>query len=117
MAQQLLQQGIHVPDPVPGLALIDTGATTTCVDAEAAQKLGLPVVNVVNIASASHTSSQHNVYPIHIAVAGSPIRINAPRAVGVPLAAQGLLVLIGRDVLSACILFYNGAMGSFTLSM
>ena len=33
------------------------------------------------------------------------------------LASQGLLVLICRDVLQNCNLFYNGPMGQFTLSV
>jgi len=117
IAQQLLQQGQALPTPESGLALIDTGATGTCIDEEAAQRLRLPVVDVATIASASHSAAQQNVYPIQIEVTGLPITINAPRAVGAPLAVQGLLVLIGRDVLQHCTLFYNGITGSFTLSI
>ncbi|GIW41619.1 MAG: hypothetical protein KatS3mg076_2196 [Candidatus Binatia bacterium] len=117
IAQQLLQMGQSVPVPVSGLALIDTGATTTCVDEAAAQRLGLPVIDVATLASASHASSQHNVYPIQIEVTGLPIVLNAPRAIGAPLASQGLLVLLGRDLLQHCTLFYNGLNGSFTLSI
>ena len=38
IAQQLLQQGGTLPPPVSGLALIDTGATSTCVDDGAAHR-------------------------------------------------------------------------------
>jgi predicted aspartyl protease len=117
IAQQLLQQGQTLPTPEAGLALIDTGASGTCIDEAAAQRLGLPVVDVATIASASHSAIQQNVYPIQIEVIGLPITISAPRAIGAPLAAQGLLVLIGRDVLQHCTLFYNGITGSFTLSI
>lgn len=117
IAQQLLQQGVSLPQPLNGLALIDTGATTTCIDDTAAQQLQLPVVDVATIASASHPSTQQNVYPIQIEVIGLPITINAPRAIGAPLAAQGLLVLIGRDLLQHCTIYYNGITGSFTLSI
>ncbi len=115
IAEQLLQQG--KPDPISGLALIDTGATSTCVDDAAAQQLQLPVVDVVEIASATHASTQQNVYPIRIALVGTPLTIDAPRADGAALAAQGLLLLIGRDVLSSCTLFYNGSTGQITLSL
>jgi len=117
IAQQLLQQGQQLPTPVSGLALIDTGATGSCVDEAAAQALGLPVVDVATMASASHSATQHNVYPIQIEVTGLPITFNAPRAIGAPLAAQGLLVLLGRDLLQMSTLFYNGITGSFTLSI
>ncbi len=45
------------------------------------------------------------------------VTLNAPRAMGAALASQGLLVLIGRDVLQNCNLFYNGPAGQFTLSL
>jgi predicted aspartyl protease len=117
IAQQVLQTGGSVPQPVSGLALIDTGATSTCVDDEAAGQLKLPAIDVVTVASASHSSTQQNVYPIQIEVVGLPIAINAPRAIGAPLRAQGLLLLIGRDVLQHTLLVYNGATGAFSLSI
>ncbi len=49
IASELIKQGKAIPAPVQGLALIDTGAGSTCIDEEAAQKLQLPVVNVVNM--------------------------------------------------------------------
>lgn len=117
IANQLLQQGKTLPRPISGVALIDTGATSTCIDDAAAQQLQLPVVNVVNVASASHASTPQNVYPIQVEVVGLPISIEAPNAIGAALAPQGLLALIGRDVLQHCTLFYNGITGEITLSI
>lgn len=117
MAQQLVAQGAQLPQPVSGTALIDTGATTTCIDEEVARQLNLPAVDVISIASASHADSRQNVYPALIEVVGMAIKFNALRAIGVPLANQGIHVLIGRDLLQHCTLFYNGMIGSFTLSI
>jgi predicted aspartyl protease len=117
IANQLLQQGKTLPRPVSGVALIDTGATSTCIDDAVAKQLQLPVVNVVNVASASHASTLQNVYPIQIEVVGLPISIEASNAIGAALAPQGLLALIGRDVLQHCTLFYNGLTGEITLSI
>lgn len=64
IANQLLQQGQTLPKPILGFVLIDTGASLTCIDEGVAQQLQLPVINVVNVASASHSSTQQNVYPI-----------------------------------------------------
>ena len=97
-----------------GFGLIDTGASVTCVDEDAAKQLKLPVVDVVNMSSASHAAHQANVYPVRIGIAGLPNAINAPRAVGAALKAQGLIVLLGRDILAHCTLFYNGAAGEIT---
>ena len=117
IAKELLRQGKPLPKPVSGIALIDTGATSTCIDDAAARQLQLPVVNVVNVASASHPSTEQNVYPIQIEVIGLPISIEAPNAIGAALASQELLALIGRDVLQYCALFYNGITGEITLSI
>lgn len=50
----------------------------TCVDEAAAQKLQLPAIDVVKVASASHASTEQNVYSIQIEVVGLPITVNAP---------------------------------------
>ena len=89
IAQQLLAQGLSLPTPERGFALIDTGATSTCIDDGAVGRLNLPVIDVVTVASASHASMQQNVHPIQIEVIGLPITISAPRAIAAPLAAQG----------------------------
>lgn len=116
-ADQFLQQGVPLPTPISGNALIDTGASTTCIDAGAAQAMGLPVIDVVQMTSASHAATDSNVYPIQMQVVGSPIRAEITNAIGANLAPQGLLALIGRDFLQHCTLFYNGVTGEVTISM
>lgn len=117
IAQQLVQQGQKVPQPASGVGLIDTGASATCIDDALAQSLGLPVIDVVGMTSASHAGTQANVYPITMEIVGSPIRVNVPRAIGANLAPQGLIALIGRDYLRHCTLVYNGFTGQITLSI
>lgn len=116
-AAQLQQQGLPVPQPVSGFALIDTGASTTCIDAGTAERMGLPVIDVVPMSSAAHAATEQNVYPAQIEVAGIPMSIDASHAIGVVLAPQGFVALIGRDVLQHCTLFYNGLTGEITLSI
>ena len=117
IAQELVKQGKPVQPAVSGLGLIDTGAGMTCVDNEAAKKLQLPVIDVIKMASASHASHPANVHPIKITLAGFPMGINAPRAVGAELKVQGLIALIGRDILAHCTLHYNGMTGEITLAI
>lgn len=117
IAEQLMQQGKAVPPPVSGLALIDTGASATCIDDGLARQLQLPVTDVVTMTSASHDSTPANVYPILIEVVGPGIRINVTRAIGANLAPQDLIALIGRDFLQHCTLFYNGLTGEITLAI
>jgi len=116
-AEQVVQQGQSVPKPVSGLALVDTGASTTCIDDSLARGLGLPVIDVVQMTSASHADTQANVYPIEMEIVGSPIKVNVPRALGANLTPQGIVALIGRDYLQHCTLFYNGVTGQITLSI
>ncbi len=116
IAQQILQQGKPLPTPISGFALIDTGASSTCIDDAIAQQLGLPVIDVVQMTSASHANTQQNVYPAKITLMNG-INIDVPRAIGAALQAQNIIALIGRDFLQHCTLFYNGVTGEITLSL
>lgn len=115
LVNQWTQTGIPVPAPISGNALIDTGASNTCIDEDLAQRLGLPVIDLVHMVSASD-SSQRNVYPAQITLLGS-LTVNVDRALSAALAQQNIIALIGRDVLQMCTLFYNGLSGEFTLSI
>jgi predicted aspartyl protease len=116
-ADPLLQQGITLPAPLSGNGLLDTGASTTCIDDEIARQMGLPAIDVVTMASASHSSIQQNVYSIQMQIVGSPIMVQVPRAIGASLRTQGIIALIGRDYLQHCTLHYNGLTGAITLSI
>ena len=114
LAGELLQQGKPLPTPVSGLALIDTGASSTCVDDETAKAMGLPVIDVVKMASASHDATDQCVYPVQIEFVGFPINIESPRTIGAALKVQGLLLLVCRDVLAHTMFVYNGLAGEIT---
>lgn len=98
------------------MALIDTGAGSTCIDEAVAIRLGLPIVNVVKLTSATHSDVPRNVYPVTFEVAGIRQQLDCPLAIGVPLEKQKIIALIGRDVLSMATVFYNGPAGQITLS-
>lgn len=110
----LLAQGKTLPTPKTGFALIDTGASNTCIDEKAAQELGLPVIDVGTMQSANE-KKPCNIYPVQFTL--PKLVLNSPRTMGADLAPMGLLILIGRDMLQHCNLFYNGPAGQFTLSM
>jgi predicted aspartyl protease len=113
----LAQQGKLIPQPSTGLALIDTGASNTCIDDDAARSMNLPVIDVGSMHSASHAKIPSNIYPIQIAIIGFPIQFRSPRTMGAALKEQGLLMLLGRDILQQCTFFYNGVTGQITLSI
>jgi hypothetical protein len=78
--------------------------------------LGFPIIDLIDMASPAHRSTIQGVYPIHVAVVGSTITFDIDRAAGAQLSDRGLLVLLGRDALRDCTLFYNGETGSFSLA-
>ncbi len=116
MAKALAQQGKAVPAMISGLALIDTGASVSCIDETVAKNLKLPVVDVAKMTSASHSSHPCNLYPMQILLPAG-VGFASPRAMGANLAVQGLVAIVGRDILQVCTLFYNGNAGQVTLSM
>lgn len=115
MGKALLQQGKSVASKA-GVALIDTGASQSCVDEQVAIDLGLPVVDVGRMTSASHEQHPCNLYPVQISITGS-ITFQSPRAMGAKLAPIGYIAIIGRDVLQHCVLICNGPMGQVTLAL
>lgn len=117
VAIELVQQGKSLPPPISGLALLDSGASTTCIDESVANKLQLPVTDVITVASASHASTEQSVHPARIEMVGLSVAFNALDAIGAPLIEQGIIALIGRDVLQHCTFFYNGMSGSISLAI
>ena len=116
-AKALADRGKTVPQPVSGQALIGTGASSTCIDREAAERAGLAIVDSGPMTSATHEREIVPIYSGKLDIAGLPTNIVTHRAYGVNLNTQGLIALIGRDALQSCILIYNGPDGSYSLSL
>ena len=102
-------------DPVVGWALIDTGATVTCIDQKAAQKAGLRIVGTGPVASATHSNEVVPIFAAQLIFEGLK-SWDATTAYGANLEPSGLIALIGRDVLAGCMFVYNGPDGSFSLA-
>ena len=106
--------------PVAGLkgvhALVDTGATESCIDNLLAVQLNLPVVDRRAIAG---VGGQHmvNVYLAQIHVPSLPFTIYGAFA-GVDLKAGGQMhsALIGRTFLRHYRMTYDGISGTVTIS-
>lgn len=106
--------------PIPGLAgihaLVDTGASESCIDNLLAAQLNLPVVDRRSIAGSSgkHTVS---VYLAQIHVPALSFTIYGQFA-GVDLKAGGQVhnALIGRTFLQNFTMVYEGRTGNVTIS-
>jgi predicted aspartyl protease len=116
-SKALQDAGRPIPAPIQGIALIDTGATTTCVDGDVATEMGLAANGVAKMASASQTSSECLTYPVRLTFPIWNVHLDCAKAMGVHIKNQGIVVLVGRDLLSKCVMVYNGADGTVTLAM
>ncbi len=109
-----------VPPPVQIRALIDTGASCTCIDPSVPQRLGLAPTG----ASLRHTPSTGvqphvaNQYDVSLVLLHPKLNLTiqtVPVAES-QLAIQGIQGLLGRDVLKNCLFIYDGQVGLFTLA-
>lgn len=113
-----------IPNAVQIQALVDTGASCTCIDPSVLQSLALTPTGIVTMNTPStgtqpHTTQQYDVsiiipggLPTHI-----PLVVgNVPVVASQLAAAQGFQGLIGRDILAQCLFTYNGEMDQFTLA-
>ncbi len=121
--QALLAAGATAPQPVPIQALVDTGASHTCVDPTILAVLGLTPTGTapVHTPTTGQTPQQVNQYDVGLLIPGAdvghpPLVRNPLPVLESALTVQGIQALIGRDVLSDCVMIYNGATGLFTLS-
>jgi predicted aspartyl protease len=108
------------PPPVPGLkgihALVDTGATESCIDSLLAAQLNLPVIDKRTVAGV-HGAHPVNVYLAQVHVPSLKFTISG-RFAGVDLVAGGQphKALIGRTFLRQFTMIYEGRTGTVTIS-
>jgi len=97
-------------------ALVDTGASETCIDEALANELGLPIVDVREIGSA-HGSNTHNVYMAYVNIPQLDI-IQYGKFTGVNLKDGGQQheCLLGRTFLRDTIMIYDGYRAQVTIA-
>lgn len=107
--------GLGVPAAVSGWALLDTGATHSCVDSRVRDLLRLPHVHAASFAAVSaqptarHYTSWHHA---EITIQGLSVyrrNVAAIAPLGArTLRADSLIMLIGRDILDDYVVVFNG---------
>ena len=127
IATALTDAGSPVPAPVTGVALIDTGATITCIHEPILRdQLGLNPISVMKAGTASGPTQQ-NVYPARIVgTVAQSFTLDLDGVAGVNLSGQivntlpdpqEVVALLGRNFLSHCVLIWNGPGGFWTISI
>ena len=120
LIELLGQQGKPIPTPAIGMALIDTGASMTCVDESVLATLGINAIGLVSLGTAAGTV-QRPLFPARVAFPEPKLVVDLSRVVAVDLRGQAiqgmpLIALVGRDILRFCQLIYDGSGGFFTMS-
>lgn len=118
----LQRSGQPLPPLVPILALIDTGASCTCIDPSVLHALNLSPTGSTSISTPStgnvpHTAYQYDVGFVIVPPDGTPLILQTvPVIASELLSQQGFHALLGRDILDQCLFVYNGKEGFFTLA-
>jgi predicted aspartyl protease len=112
----LQASGRAIPPGVSGILLVDTGAGMTAIDESILADLGIPSITDTRVFTPMGSAIQ-SVYSCSLEFPGS----NLPPArslfvLGADLGSQGIVGLLGRDVLEQAVLVYNGTAGGWTLA-
>jgi predicted aspartyl protease len=93
-------------------ALIDTGASVSCIDEKLASQLSLRVIDRCKIGGVAG-QKDHDVYLGKLVVAALGLAMNG-RLIGVTLGPE-TPIIVGRDFLAKLILIYDGTDGTIKL--
>jgi hypothetical protein len=107
-----------LPEVIHGL--LDTGAFITIIDEWVVSRLGLAPTGAIEMKTPA-TGEELRTHPtfdirLEFVVPERLLISDNLRVAGALLPQRGLGVLIGRDVLSRCVLIYKGPMNQFTIS-
>ena len=112
-----------IPAPVTIRALVDTGASCTCIDPSVLQSLQLTPTGSASVhtPSTGATPAAADQYDVGLAIFAALNQVplflaTVPVIAADLLQPQGIHALIGRDILSLCVLHDNGTTGTFTLA-
>lgn len=115
IATKLQMEGKPVPTKKV-IALIDTGASGSCVDESICKELNLIVRDVVEVGTPGGLIKQ-SIYDLGFVLPNLTNKVMSVAAPGCNLDKQPYNALIGRDILSICTLVYNGWDNSYQLHL
>ena len=113
-------QKIKVPLPIQIRALVDTGASCTCIDPSVLSSLQLTRTGLTPMHSPTTGGipAQTNLFDVSIVLINPKLSytLQIVRVAETMLELQGIKGLIGREVLENCLLVYDGQHKIFTLA-
>ena len=101
-------------NPVKGLALIDTGATCSCIDKDVAERLNLIMCDKLRVYSPTG-NMLCDVFDVEMTFTEMNLTIDC-FVLNAHLAPQPYIALIGRDVLGSFKFSYDGKENSYSLN-
>jgi hypothetical protein len=114
--------GLEIPLPEMVRALVDTGASCTCLDTKVIKNLGLVPTGTASILTPStgdkpHTCNQFDV-AVGIVMGSNQVHLSSLiiPVVESELDSHGFQALLGRDVLDQGIFIYDGYRQTLTLA-
>lgn len=118
--QALQKANLPVPPPVTANLLVDTGASNTNLDCAIVQKLGIQPSNQIGVSTPTtgKNAVMLDVYDVNLylhAPDGTAKAINSLPVIESDFSAQNIDGLLGRDILSMCLLLYNGQKQDYQL--
>lgn len=115
------ENGLPIPAPQSGFALIDTGAFATAVDQQIFDTLGVQPIDTIPT-STPHGAGTSPVYPANISFPALNVTdLPMERIIGCNLKwtnreGKEIIMLLGRDLLKYFLMIYNGPNSDITLS-
>jgi len=111
----------NIPEPIEINAMIDTGGSCTAIDAKKLVPLKMTPTGIGHIHTPSTKGQaaampQYDVSLAFVAPSGSFVASSVPIIALPEISNTGIDALIGRDILSKCLLVYNGVEKKFTLA-
>ena len=120
LADVYSKENKSIPEPKAGFALIDTGATRTCIDDTVIRQMDVSPIGVATSYTAAGPK-EHSLFPAHFRFPAFKMDIDFSSVLGVDLKGQHfnnepIIALLGRDLLSKFIFVYNGTLGMYTVA-
>lgn len=111
--RRFLEEGKSIPNPIRGIALIDTGAFATSINRKHVEALELIQTGTKNVGT-TFSKGEVPTYSCKFnIVGGGSFSVDTVTALELP--NDHIIALLGRDFLAHGILTYNGKLGTVKL--